>query len=378
MGRVARYAKCLWNVFKFLFQIIWSRIHLYNTNNQSRIRVLVPRNPAVMIEYTNYCDQEQTKQINYPPVISTRRSVILGTCDGLLCLLLTGVRGQYSTIAVYNPSTGKYFRVHLSPMIKKYGYSISCSWFGRHPSSGEYVLVLGNLYTEVGVYKFTRSGLKSIHYISCRIRPEAPASLVDERGVLLRGAVHWPARWINRRDRSLSRHVICAYHLEGNEYSEISPPVQCYFKLGVVEGCLFAIFKANNGEGCEFEMWVMKEYGVEQSWAKYANIEGLDCYRVSPLGFFPNGDLILDVDNLKLMKYRFKDSEAVLLMNHDTGGEAIMCADSLVSPVIYSLRKRRRLALAIIGAIFGLFWSLISLVYTIYLYVWFFKTYFPH
>ncbi|KAL8521759.1 hypothetical protein ACS0TY_012054 [Phlomoides rotata] len=90
-------------------------------------------------------------------------------------------------------------------------------------------------------------------------------------------------------------------------------------------------------------MWVMKEYGVEQSWTKYANILGLDRYTdLSPLGFLPNGDLILDADKIRLIKYSFNVSKPVSLVDHDAGpddkeyfrSEAIICADSLVSPSV--------------------------------------------
>ncbi|KAL8486889.1 hypothetical protein ACS0TY_023543 [Phlomoides rotata] len=133
------------------FRVIWCPNFV---RLQSRIRVLIPRNSEMMIEYKHNSYYEETKEIRYPPVVRRCYSQILGSCDGLLCLLLRG-RG-HPIIAVYNPSTGK---VQLCR--RKYNFPhINCYWFGHHPSSGEYVLVLGteshNLRYKVAVYNFTR------------------------------------------------------------------------------------------------------------------------------------------------------------------------------------------------------------------------------
>lgn len=284
---------------------------------RSRIRILITLPFENILEYNNYDDQEM-KRIPYP---GSRLMKIVGSADGLICLF-----DQKSGV-LFNPSTGKCLQLYNSLAFNR----IFCYWFGKGVD-GEYVLVMGVVLSpgpryELQVYKIMKSSkLKRSQSVSIDVRRLMMRFSCLDRGTgLVHGAVHWPVR------RQRSRFTILAYDIYGNKYWEMSPPVQCDFRLGVLDGCLLAIVKNMVME--LFEVWIMKD-----SWTKWANIEGFDNINstvLSPLGFLPNGDLILDVDKLRLMKYNFDDNKATPLVEYGfCRDEAIMCADTLVSPSI--------------------------------------------
>ncbi|KAK6126786.1 hypothetical protein DH2020_039475 [Rehmannia glutinosa] len=73
-------------------------------------------------------------------------------------------------------------------------------------------------------------------------------------------ALHWK---VEGPDRS---YLIVALHLGKLEYHLVPQPLlkANNFNLGVLDGCLYAIYDNMNDHG--FDLLVMKEYGVEESW----------------------------------------------------------------------------------------------------------------
>ncbi|KAL6579519.1 hypothetical protein OROMI_009735 [Orobanche minor] len=348
----------------------FARLHLSRASSNvyqttPRIRVLKPvhscryflKEPQELDvgihEYDNYCsEEEKDKIIPYPPVISQFHTIIVGSVDGLICLLDMDYRllmEQYK-FTICNPSTRRFFSVRLPCLLQ-----ILRCWFGGGiAAAGEYVLVLlqgiSGLNFEFVVYKFTgsssNSSLKRIRSTLAHLHnPNGYLVTGDvyrrDRGILVHGAIYWLIQWANAdiiaqtNHQYLHRYTIISYHLQSNTCVHFSPPVQyCDFRLGAMDdGCLCATLK-KWGDSSVFELWVRKE----SRWTKHANIEGFNNFRVlSPLGFFPNtigGDFLVGADD-QLIKYNFHHNQAVLLKDYVCpGNQAIMCADTLVSPSI--------------------------------------------
>lgn len=312
------------------------RLH-HSRAYRSRIRVLIPHASAI-IEYNNYDYDQDKKQIPYSPNLSgftpyAGSKVFVGSVDGLVCMFDQRIDQMTGRGALFNPSTGKYLELwpHQDPPL------VHCYWFGKSVE-GEYLLVtLVILYPgaryEFRVFKLTSSNNAEYRYVAVDLFvPGETCFSIHQRGTLVNGAVHWPVRRIV--DERLHFSVL-AYDIHENKHWEMLPPVEgCYLRLGVnVDGCLLAI--VTNASASAFEVWIMPK--KESSWTKRANIvEGfkIDVYiELSPLGFFPNGDLIYDLDKEKLMKYSFRHNAATVLMEYGCRTfDAIMCADTLVSP----------------------------------------------
>ncbi|KAK4435846.1 hypothetical protein Salat_0748200 [Sesamum alatum] len=92
----------------------------------------------------------------------------------------------------------------------------------------------------------------------------------------------------------MSLHKIGTYNFRKSEIGEIPFPWTdhgVHYSLGVLEGCLCTIFRPGNDE-CE--LWIMKEYGVSESWSKYVKIEGYSGFRsLVFLGFSGDGDVMM-------------------------------------------------------------------------------------
>ncbi|KAL7124269.1 hypothetical protein ABFS83_14G037300 [Erythranthe nasuta] len=277
------------------------------------------------------------KIIAYPSEFSGRCPVILGSCDGLICLYDEGNR----KFAVFNPSTRKY-DLGLADKFRWLCLSTYASWFGRHPCTGEYVLVIGSQlqgsHVDIRVYALKTHKSRNSRSIINQKKHGRSYRYSDPVGSLLHGALHWAVCTLPFDRNQLlfeSEHLIVAYDFRKNEIVEIPPPGEFRFTLGVMDECLFVIF--SNADKV-FELWSMREYGVKESWTKYANIKGFVSVRLLvPLGFCSNGDeLIVDADKKKVEKYSFIKKKSTLLKNHrcDQEFKSISYVDSLVPPEI--------------------------------------------
>ncbi|KAL7081418.1 hypothetical protein ACP275_14G038300 [Erythranthe tilingii] len=269
------------------------------------------------------------KRIPYPPPLgfSNTGAKFLGSCDGLICLYDEGNR----RFAVYNPSTNKY-DLRLADKFRSLFLVSYTSWFGRNPSTGEYVLVVGShvpqSHFDIRVYTLrTHVSRSSIH----QKKHGRHYRFFGAIGDLLHGALHWAACTEQQRP---NEHVIVAYDFRKNEILEIPPPCDSRFTLGVMGECLCVIFR--NADRV-FELWTMREYGVKESWTKYANILGfsiVDNYLV-PLGFCSDGDYIIVDADREVAKYGFRDKRRTVLKKHShLDFKAFSYVDSLVNPEI--------------------------------------------
>ncbi|KAL3623312.1 hypothetical protein CASFOL_032128 [Castilleja foliolosa] len=107
------------------------------------------------------------------------------------------------------------------------------------------------------------------------LRPRGP-------GVYLHGALHWPL--------SIVKDAIIAFDLGSEKYRQLpAPPLRLertYLNvqnryLHVLDGCLVVsdFCKANflEDELEHYDLWVMKDYGVEDSWIKLFSLEDEEC-----------------------------------------------------------------------------------------------------
>ncbi|XP_050241392.1 F-box/kelch-repeat protein At3g23880-like [Quercus robur] len=115
-----------------------------------------------------------------------------------------------------------------------------------------------------------------------------------------------------------------------DKYSEFELGV-LEFELGVLGGCLSLSYDPN---GSHLETWVMKKYGVEESWEKLfviPNVEG----HLRPLCFTNNGDVLMEVNLKKIVIYNLlNNSKRTVIQNieSDCFGLCVYNVESMVLP----------------------------------------------
>lgn len=63
-------------------------------------------------------------------------------------------------------------------------------------------------------------------------------------------------------------------------------------------------------EGNGIDVWMMKEYGVEESWTKFC-VDGIDFFDfLKPLCFIRDDEVVVSVDGKKLMVYNMQEERS--------------------------------------------------------------------
>ncbi|XP_030539729.1 F-box protein At3g07870-like [Rhodamnia argentea] len=264
---------------------------------------------------------------------------VVGSSEGLLCLANALNSDE---VYVYNPLTGEY---------RELPDSDACQW------KQEMVLGFGFDVTEKDykvikiVYRITsrnhRVFLDNSEVQVCTLRSPTWRRLGNATRYLeatptqplVNRKLHWTASRVRRRtDR------IVSFDLSDEKFRNVSEPECEDFwrsNLDLVElgGCLSAAVLSSSGA---LEIWVMKEYGMKESWIKDYSIgsylpKGLQSHEheetkdpsckmsrilmrkryglyVRVLGMLRNGDILLEYHNRALVRYDPNCDKAVDLV----------------------------------------------------------------
>ncbi|XP_012830629.1 PREDICTED: F-box/kelch-repeat protein At3g23880-like [Erythranthe guttata] len=187
------------------------------------------------------------------------------SCDGLVCLF----DSSRAIVHIWNPST----RTAASFPIKKpppydddeSNERIICSW---SKYDNERIIC--------SCWKSTREFGKVNSF-----GPDAA------KGILFNGNVHWPTYDGEDDDSARVYRTILSYDLRREMATEMRLPIDKLrarlmhdFTIGEVNGCLSVLLCKRHGQCWRessahkitafstYELWAMKEYGVEESWTK--------------------------------------------------------------------------------------------------------------
>ncbi|KAL8048500.1 hypothetical protein ABFX02_07G070700 [Erythranthe guttata] len=236
-------------------------LHLKKSiSSPSHRRIFIPHSKSVVYKGL----QDDTEELPLPPGAI---AYFFGAFDGLLCYLQN--HDDATRIRIWNPAT----RVSKTADLKL-KFDNFVSWFGRESSDDEYKLILGirphgkqlanNHTLLVTLYVDGDSSNSSAQEIDLDQLVFKPY----EEGTFFRGILHWPAN----RNRYW---VVFTYDLGQKSVGEIAMPVTSQNHLcglGVVDRCLSEICGNCEGFCVIYEVWIMKEYGIKESWTKSMNI----------------------------------------------------------------------------------------------------------
>ncbi|KAL3325750.1 hypothetical protein AABB24_036796 [Solanum stoloniferum] len=265
---------------------------------------------------------------------------ILGSCNGLICLT-----SDSFTVMLLNPCTGK-FNVFPDSMLRSNGgggggSGVGCFiryGFGYDASFEDYKVVKifsfphieGRYENMVNVYSLKAQSWKMIEGFNS-------GSLNGKVGVFLNGALHWEAC---HSHCSGSFWEIVTLNLAAERYGKIALPSYedggVYWTLSVSRGYLVGCC---NYEKNKADVWVMKEYGVEESWTKLVTIS-LPVDRrayILPLFVAENCDEFLLQLGEELALYNSRDGSYKRLDGYSSGdyfrqAQATTYFESLASP----------------------------------------------
>ncbi|XP_051125747.1 F-box protein CPR1-like [Andrographis paniculata] len=273
------------------------------------------------------------------------KSVVV-SCNGLVL-----ISSAYDNIVLWNPSTRKVNKLPSTPLdFPDYTVfmQVRCA-FGYDSKHDDYKVIrvvqpIGE--SEVGSECFPCAKMYSLRSNSWKTIADFPYVLPGETnwGGYLNDTLH---TFVESGNRSGS---IMAFDLAKEEHYEFPKPEYnradcCLVSVEVMQGYLTL---AISRESINSEIWVMKEYGVKESWVKLlalVPLTSMPCQHLCPLAYSKCGDKVLLVYNgALLMWYDLKTkTRGVACLDGspfigDSGDDkiptfnAVVCVGSLVSP----------------------------------------------
>lgn len=230
----------------------------------------------------------------------TQRLTLIGSCNGLLCLYFDSPSKPFYGIC--NPILGECIKLPRLPASTPLFTYAKHSGFGYCPRMKQYKVVSFMYLTSADPLNSIDSKIMvaEVHTLgsdSWRRIENAPRPKRNSFDPFLNGALHWittssrPSELISSLDleREMFKFVPPPAHFDVSYVNKVS-----WINVGVLRGCLCICYIY---EDSDFEVWVMREYGVKQSWIKefsidmkfYCKLQVEDLHR--PIKLFSNGDL---------------------------------------------------------------------------------------
>lgn len=241
---------------------------------------------------------------------------IVGTCNGLVCVSLCA---SGSVIVLWNPASKDVRRLAERQVLVPNGKRVCGVFigFGTVVGTGEYKIVRFLSYKgvktnvpKVGiveVYSKRSDVWKEVENpgLKCLINEFSPTAVVN-------GGVHWLGTRIGSgkgKDRADGKDCVVVFDLGREVFGDMSlPECDSYaegygWQISVIgESLSVFVYPTCGNMSKSIDVWVMKDYGVAESWSKQFRI-GLFTGVSKPVGSFKNGELIFQNNKEKLFLY---------------------------------------------------------------------------
>ncbi|KAI9109340.1 hypothetical protein K1719_019684 [Acacia pycnantha] len=209
-----------------------------------------------------------------------RGALFVSTCNGLVCLADCYSPLDYETILIWNPMLRKYLvlpkPIKTCKKRERLEYSL-CFGFGFDSRNNDYKVVrLMNVSRtqdtpHVEVYSLVSCSWRSI---TVRVPQFRLGNFMWCRTSFVNGAVHWIVS--RRRSDGLDDRFILSFDVTEETFRELTLPRQSsesksiFSRLLVVEGgqLLAMVNRRYVNDQWVYNIWVMKEYGIAESWTE--------------------------------------------------------------------------------------------------------------
>ncbi|KAK7262102.1 hypothetical protein RJT34_29662 [Clitoria ternatea] len=283
----------------------------------------------------------QPVELIHPLMCYSNSIKLLGSSNGLLC-----ISNIADDIAIWNPSIRKH-RILPSDRLHRPQSSLLAArvfGFGFDSSSNDYKLLNISYFVDLHNRTFdSRLQLYTMRSDTWTPLPSMPYALCCARtmGVFVSGALHWV---VTRKLEPDQPDLVVAFDLRAEKFREVPLPVSVKGSLEMdvakLGECLCVV--ENNGNS-RFDVWVMKEYGLQESWCKVFTVtqghgmRAMEC--VKPLCYSGDGDRVLfEEDRGKLCWYDLKSEQASYVKTPggipNTSVGSMLCVGSLVPPTL--------------------------------------------
>ncbi|KAL7109504.1 hypothetical protein ACP275_06G179300 [Erythranthe tilingii] len=191
--------------------------------------------------------------VDFPFDFSDKSVRVMGSCNGLVCIVTHEAHLLMNTIiCAFKYGFG------FDESTRDYKVLLVCCVFRRDSSRCE---------TMVKVYSLSTNSWKRIEFVV------EDSHGIDVSGIFVSGKLHW-CKIIKPEPNST--FDIDSFDLGSEVWGNVAQPPSCVEtgfyvsqSLGVVDGCLCVFY---NHPGIGVDVWVMKEYGVSESWAKIVTV----------------------------------------------------------------------------------------------------------
>lgn len=250
---------------------------------------------------------------------------VVGACNGLVCLAVDFAYVGSQTI-IWNPSVRKFVTLPgRSVSVSKTGKRRASYAFGYDSRTNDYKVLrsMSNRYgktpCEVEIWSLLRGSWKSLSaavvpedfmfgvYNNRNVVPSNYGSV--DKHAFVNGALHWVQRRTVGEDK-----FILWFHMGSELFGEIMMPEgltreRC-FVLRYEESLALLKSEELQGNCSKFDIWVMKEHGVVESWTKLFTVN-LQRRMLEPFCFTRSGELAFKmcVFGRRLLKVDLKTEE---------------------------------------------------------------------
>ncbi|XP_062027344.1 F-box/kelch-repeat protein At3g23880-like isoform X2 [Rosa rugosa] len=262
--------------------------------------------------------------------------VVVGSCNGLVC-----VEVDREAIMLWNPCTRGSKVLPKPPPVINSEFSYDFNGFGYDSASDDYKVIRGftdYLAKKIMIHIFSlKTGswrtVEDIDYVT----------LIMRQGLFLNRALHWLCNLPEGGSRILS------FDLEAEKFQKTIPlPYDdWFFDLLIHKNCL-CVLACPTGTNT-FNIWMMKEYGVQESWTevlqfsleKYAShYDDSRCY-FTPLCILENGLVLIDKIGegqhlMVLSNLKEKEFEHVVEVAKNLEFRTVIYRETLVSPDVHT------------------------------------------
>ncbi|KAF5746139.1 putative F-box and associated interaction domains-containing protein [Tripterygium wilfordii] len=222
-------------------------------------------------------ENRMVKTIHVPPLPDFD---LVGSCNGLLCLCDMKRRDP---IYILNPFIRHCTELPVSEGMISHHYGRPLLGFGFNPTTNEYKVIKVANYPiprlRRGPARFTTDAYAEIFTIGShtwRSLGSLPYRFLRlQSQTLVNGRLHW-FTWQTRED-GLDRKLL-SFDIDSELFQEVATPECGSFDnrgsyLMVLKDCLSAVVY-QNCRYWNFDIWVMRDYTVKESWIKKFSIDG--------------------------------------------------------------------------------------------------------
>ncbi|XP_010052510.3 putative F-box protein At3g16210 isoform X1 [Eucalyptus grandis] len=250
----------------------------------------------------------ETPFVTPPP----RGFYFVGSCNGLICLADRNGEGPY--MYLWNLFTRKHKVIQVFPCPEEPQFRCKPAdsgflGFGFDAGSNDYKIVRILSFQGDDRRWFGRVGIYSLRTDSWRsLRCQVPAFHEDSQAVFLNGNLHWVAFKLDDMGCVSEDASLFLFNVASEVFDEMALPentsASSLLSVAVLNDLLAVFFRAdafddNDDYYSVCSVWVMRDYGVPQSWTNLCTFQ-VDEVVARFYGWMCNGELLMEIDSFDI------------------------------------------------------------------------------